>query len=115
MAPTAHVGMIVTARTPQRLRLGQVTIIKNARTVIGRGRADCFVDDPAVAEFHAVIVYQRVGNAFGFCLHTDVSATTSLNRRTSESVERLQSGDHIALGDTDLVFFEVTLDRGSDV
>ncbi len=110
--PVAHVGVIVTTRTPQRVRLGQVTVLKEARTVIGRGRVGCFVDDPAIAALHAVITYQCAANSSGFYLHTSVSAPTLLNHETPESMVRLRNGDLIALGHTDLVFLEVPLERG---
>jgi hypothetical protein len=102
--------LIVTARTPQRIRLGQVTTLKEALTVIGRGRVGCFVDDLAVAQFHAVITYQRAEEGFGFYLHTTGSAITSLNQCATKPPVKLRSGDRIAIGNTELVFFEVVLE-----
>lgn len=115
MASFAHVGLVVTVRTPRRLRLGQVTVIKETRTVLGRGRVGCFVDDPEVADFHAVITCQQMNDSSGFCLHTCESAPTTLNGEKPGAIVRLRSGDHIGLGDTELIFLEVPLHNGGAV
>jgi hypothetical protein len=105
--PLTQVGLVITVRTPQRVRLGQ-----EARTVLGRGRVSCFVDDLGVADSHAVITCQGMEDSTGFCLHTCESAPIAVNGETPDRMVRLQSGDRIKLGDTELVFLEVPLHFG---
>jgi hypothetical protein len=110
--PTDQVGMLVTVRTPQRIRLGQITILKEERNVIGAGRVACFVDDPNAAELHAVVACQRVGEKSAFCLYSVASAPVYLNATIPAPMTELQSGDHLVIGSTELVFFEAALIRG---
>lgn len=113
LTPTGRVALTVTAQTPQRIRLGQITSLKASRSVIGRGRVACFVDDPWVAEFHAVIVYRRSQEETGFFLYTTPSAMTKVNGVAPEGPVKLESMDRIEVGDSYLVFLDVPLWRES--
>ena len=110
--PIDRVGLLVTVRTPQRIRLGQVTLLKEARNTIGRGRVACFVDDPAAAELHAVVTFERAGDRSAFCLYSVPSAPVYLNEVNPSPTIPLRSGDHLVIGSTELVFFEAVLTRG---
>lgn len=113
--PNTQVGLLVTVRTPQRIRLGQVTILKEARSTIGSGRVACFVDDPGAADFHAVIACQEAGGRSAFCLHSVESAPIHLNGTIPAPMTPLQSGDHLVIGSTELVFFEAALTQGESI
>ena len=108
-APSGVVGLVVTARTPQRVRLGQVTVLHSARTVIGRGRTNLFVDDPEVANLHAVITFEHIEQSIGFRLYSHNSAPVIVNGASVGELVQLTNGDRIALGSTELVFLEVLL------
>jgi hypothetical protein len=100
------VGLLVTVRTPQRIRLGQVNLLKEARNAIGTGRVACFIDDPGAAELHAVICCQQGADGSAFWLYSVASAHIYLNRTIPALVTQLRSGDHLVIGNTELVFFE---------
>ena len=72
------------------------------------------MDDPAVAEFHAVVAYQHIGETFGFYLYTAASAPSTLNGRGAESMACLHSGDRIGVGGTELAFLEIPIERVGD-
>jgi hypothetical protein len=108
-APSGVVGLVVTARTPQRVRLGQVTVLHSARTVIGRGRVNLFVDDPDVANVHAVITFEHGEQLAGFRLYTHNSAPVMVNGASVGELVLLASGDRIVIGATELVFLQVPL------
>jgi hypothetical protein len=113
IAPTDCVGLVVVVRTPQRVRLGQVTVLKQARNILGRGRGvGCFLDDPGAAEFHAAVVHRRAEEGPGFFLYSAGAAPVAINGSRAGAVTRLRSGDRIEIGATELVFFQTELETG---
>jgi hypothetical protein len=111
-APSGVVGLVVTARTPRRVRLGQITVLQSARTVIGRGRTNLLVDDPEVANLHAVITFECGEQSTGFRLYTHNSAPVTVNGASVGELVQLTNGDRIAIGSTELVFLAVPLCPG---
>jgi len=112
LVPSGVVGLVVTARTPQRIRLGQVTVLHSPRTVIGRGRVNLLVDDPEIANLHAVITFERSEQLTGFRLYAHNSAPVTVNGASVGGLVPLANGDRIAIGSTELVFLTVILSSG---
>jgi len=106
--PLDSTAMVVLARTPKRVRRGQVIPLKEARTVLGQGRgAGCLLDDPAVADYHAVITYESRPGESGYYLYP--GAGMKHNGQTPQVAVRLTSGDRLGIGASELVFLTVDL------
>jgi hypothetical protein len=117
-APTTPVnvaGFLVIVKTPQPVRLGQITPLKAPRTAIGRASGlGCFLDDPSVAEIHAVITHQREQGSTGFFLHAPATAPVYINGASTHKPTRLTSNDRIMAGRSELAFFEVAIEGGAN-
>lgn len=110
VAPADTAAMLVIVQTPQAVRRGQVISLREAKTVLGRGRrAGCLLDDPQVDDFHAVVNYERRPDGAAFYLYPVSAKGVALNGRFASEVVRLHSGDRIRVGSTELVFFQAAL------
>ena len=113
-APTDVVALLVITETPQRVRRGQVITLREARTLVGRGRkAACLLDDPNVEDYHAVVNFERHEDGAGFFLHPVSTRGVEINGGSVYGAARLRSGDRVHLGATEMVFFQTDLARGA--
>lgn len=116
-APTQaydRAGFLVVVQTPQRVRLGQIISLRDARNAIGRKtRLGGLADDPDAAETHAVITFETGRDEDGFFLYTSASAPVTLNGRMTGSRTLLRNGHRIVIGKTELVFFEALYAGGA--
>lgn len=109
-APTAAVAMLVTVKTRQRVRRGQVVMLREARCVLGRGRVGCFIDDAEAAEFHAVITCRKAAAETAYVLHTAPGAPVSVNGSAVSGERTLADRERITIGSTELMFVKVPLE-----
>jgi pSer/pThr/pTyr-binding forkhead associated (FHA) protein len=108
------VGVLVIRDTPQRVRRGQVVALREARTLIGRGRkVHVLLDDPGVSEYHAVINYEQRSSMHCFTLYPLGGRTVEVNGNAVRPAACLRTGDRIRVGSSELVFFQVSLKSGA--
>jgi len=104
------IGILVVSATPQIVRRGQIVPLRLTRTILGRGlRANCLLDDSHVDDYHAVINQEERPQGSGFYVHAVEGSRLFVNDSPLESSRRLNSGDRLLLGRTELVFLEVGL------
>jgi pSer/pThr/pTyr-binding forkhead associated (FHA) protein len=65
------------------------------------------LDDPAVADYHAVITYESRPENYGYYLYP--GAEMKRNGQTVQGAVHLASGDRLGIGSTELVFLTVEL------
>lgn len=112
-APQNTAALLVVVRTPQRVRRGQIFPLNKPRTVVGKARGvDFLLDDPSVADLHAVITYEQ-GDGGAFWLQISDSAPVEVNGVSAARRTQLSGGDRIQLGNTGLVFLETDLEGGA--
>jgi hypothetical protein len=104
------IGILVVSATPQIVRRGQVMPLKLTRTILGRGpKASCLLDDSHVDDYHAVINQEVRPQGAGFYVYAVEGSTLCVNDSPLESSQRLNNGDRLLVGRTELIFLEVGL------
>ncbi len=110
--PVDIVGMVVITRTLQRVRRGRIIPLREAQLLMGRGsRVGCLLEDRDVADYHAVINHEKREGGYGFFVYPIDSHVVEVNGRPIQADIRLSSGDRIRVGNSEMVFFEATLEK----
>jgi predicted component of type VI protein secretion system len=110
VTPVDTAAMLVIVQTPQPVRRGQVIPLKEAKTLVGRGRkVGCLLDDPQVDDFHAVLNCERHQDGTAFWVYPVSEKGLAVNGCWVREGTRLHSGDRIRVGGTELVFFQAEL------
>lgn len=108
--PADTAAFLVVVRTPRRARRGQIIPLREPRTIIGRGRtATCFLEDPQIDPSHGEVNYESRPEGLAFWVYPVSEKGLVVNGHRVREGTRLNSGDRLRVGDTELVFFQVEL------